>query len=41
MYYAGQIFGYKGMLPPFWAIFIPNIIFFVVGLYFLIRRLRE
>ncbi len=41
MYYAGQIFGYKGMLPPFWAIFTPNIIFFVVGLYFLFRRLRE
>jgi len=41
MYYAGQIFGYKGMLPPFWAIFTPNIMFFVVGVYFLIRRIRE
>ncbi len=40
-YYAGQIIGFKNVIPPFIAIFSPNLLFLVIGLYFLLKRLRE
>ncbi len=40
-YYAGQIIGFKDVIPPFIAIFAPNLLFLLIGVYFLIKRLRE
>lgn len=40
-YYGSRVLGTKEMLPPFLAIFGPNLIFLVVGVLFLIKRLRE
>ena len=29
---TGQSFGYKGALPPMWSVWLPNLIFFSIGL---------
>ncbi|HQJ07120.1 MAG TPA: LptF/LptG family permease, partial [Spirochaetota bacterium] len=40
-YYGSRILGIKKILTPFIAMFGPNMFFLVVGLFFLIKRLRE
>ncbi len=40
-YYGSRILGVKRILTPFIAMFGPNIFFLIVGLFFLIKRLRE
>lgn len=40
-YYGSRILGVKRILSPFIAMFGPNIFFLIVGLFFLIKRLRE
>lgn len=40
-YYAGQIIGFKEIVSPFIAIFSPNLLFLFIGVYFLIKRLKE
>ncbi|OHD15103.1 MAG: hypothetical protein A2086_15260 [Spirochaetes bacterium GWD1_27_9] len=40
-YYAGQILGIRMLLPPFIAIFFTNAFFLVIGVYFLLKRLKE
>lgn len=40
-YYGSRILGVKRILTPFIAMFGPNIFFLMVGLFFLIKRLRE
>jgi len=40
-YYGSRVLGVKEMLPPFISIFGPNLIFLVIGIIFLIKRLRE
>jgi len=38
---GGEIFGSEGIIPPFIATWIPNIIFAVIGLYLLIKTANE
>jgi lipopolysaccharide export system permease protein len=40
-YYAGQFLGIRNVITPFLAIFLPNMIFLALGIYFLIKRLKE
>ncbi len=40
-YYGMLVAGKKQALPPFIAIFLPNMIFLVVGLLLLVKRLKE
>lgn len=40
-YYGLIIMGRKDLVPPFLAIFLPNIVFFVIGMFLLLRRMRE
>jgi lipopolysaccharide export LptBFGC system permease protein LptF len=40
-YYGGQVLGIRNVIPPFLAVFIPNIIFLIIGINFLIKRLKE
>jgi len=40
-YYGGQLLGLRYVLTPFLAIFLPNMLFLSIGVFFLIRRLKE
>lgn len=40
-YYGCWILGRKNIIPPFWSQFLPNTLFLILGLFFLIKRLRE
>lgn len=40
-YYGMIVMGKKMILPPFLSVFLPNIVFFVIGIIILIKRLLE
>jgi lipopolysaccharide export system permease protein len=40
-YYGGEFMGKRNVITPFLAMFSPNILFLIIGVYFLIKRLRE
>lgn len=40
-YYGLRVLGIRELVPPFIAIFGPNLLFLVVGIFFLIKRLKE
>ena len=40
-YYGMVVMGRKMVTPPFISIFLPNLVFLIIGLILLIKRLRE
>ncbi|MBQ2293775.1 MAG: LptF/LptG family permease, partial [Spirochaetales bacterium] len=40
-YYGMIVMGKKMVLPPFISVFLPNLVFFVIGIIILIKRLLE